>query len=273
MSDQLDVQPPADVVVDDGGARHPSWGVCIASAAPVVGLLSILFPLAPFWAIVWMLGIVLLLRFTPLGSRWLQTEKSALLSGFVAHPVILRHPRLTAVALFALPIVIVVAVMWQFSDPNYLWNGGVLWISSIFGYLAWTVAIELRAAGHQARWWNTWLTLMVLTTAFVVVGGPARARWAYCEDKLADAVTSGEQVTKANTGRFCWWDAEQLVVDGQTRLYTDQDDQNAAEGEGLVYSPDGAIEKAGGIEVLIDLGEGWYWFETGSPVRNFWFDA
>lgn len=272
MSEQLDV--PAEAVdTDDAPHRRPSWGLCIASAAPVVGLLSILFPLAPFWALMWMLVICLVLRFTPLGGRWLQTERLALVSGLVAHPAILRHPRLTGVALFAVPMVLVIAVVWQFSDPNYQWNGGVLWISSIFGYLAWTVAIELRAAGHQARWWRPWLTLMVITTVFVLVGGPARARWAYCDDKLSAAVQSGEQVTKANTGRFCWWDADQQIVDGQVRLYTETDDEHPGEGEGLAYSPDGAIEMSGGLDLLIKLGDGWYWFETGTPVRNFWFEA
>ena len=80
----------------------------------------------------------------------------------------------------------------------------------------------------------------------------------------------------AAAGRWCWPDADARTVDGDLRLYTDVDDSPDApadSGSGLVYSPTAAVEQAGNIRVLVPLGSDWYWFETGSPVRDFWFDG
>lgn len=254
--------------------ERPSWWVCIASAAPVVGIMATLFPIAPLWTVAWFLGITLVLKFSPLGPRWLRFERSALLSGLVAHPAVLRHPRLTAFVAFAIPALLVSAVLVELSGPAYLWNAGVLWVSSLFGYLVWTVVVELRAAGHRVRWWNLWLAMTIITTVFILVGGPARTRWAYCKDQLTDAVEQGVPVSDSDVGRVCWPDATERVVDGQTRLYTSfYDEEGPDAGEGLVYSPDGAIEMAGGLQLLIALPGGWYWFETGSPVHDFWLDT
>jgi uncharacterized membrane protein HdeD (DUF308 family) len=259
---------------------HPGWGWSIASATLVVGLAAFFFPLAPFWTLLWLAALSLVFGLTPLGAKWVITQRSALLAD-VTHPALTRHPRLVAVVVFVLPTLLVPGVAWDLSDPGQRWNGGALWAIAVFGFLVRTVVEELRAAGHRARWWKPWLLITIVAGMLVLVGAPARARWAHCEPLLraaVDAAPSLEQVDVSTdaTDRWCWTNADLRVVDGDLRLYTDIDDAADAPanaGEGIVFSPDRSVETAGGVRVLIGLGDGWYWFETGSPVRRFWFDG
>lgn len=259
---------------------HPGWGWSIASAALVVGLVAFFFPLAPFWSLFWLAGLTLVFALTPLGAKWVITQQSALLAE-VSHPVVTRHPRAVAVTVFVLPALLVPGVAWDLSDPGQLWNGGALWAIAVFGFLVRTVVEELRDSGHPARWWKPWLAVTIVAGTLALVGAPARLRWQHCAPLLraaVDAAPSPDQVdvSAASTDRWCWTDADVRVVDDQVRLYTAFDDGADAPpdaGEGMVFSPDRAIESAGDVRVLVDLGDGWYWFETGSPLRDFWFDG
>lgn len=262
------------------GDTHPGWGWSIASATLVVGLAAFFFPLAPFWTLLWLAALSLVLGLTPLGAKWVITQQSALLAD-VTHPALTRHPRLVAATVFVLPTLLVPGVAWDLSDPGQRWNGGALWAIAVFGFLVRTVVEELRAAGHRSRWWKPWLLITIVAGVMVLAGVPARARWAHCAPLLQAAVEAAPSldrvdVSSEGTDRWCWTNADVRVVDGELRLYTGVDDAADAPvnaGEGIVFSPDGAIETAGGVRVLVALGDGWYWFETGSPVRNFWFDG
>lgn len=245
-------------------SHHPGWGWSIASASLVVGLVAFFFPLAPFWTLLWLAALTVLFGLTPLGERWVITQRSALLSDVVAHPSVSNHPRLVAAAVFIVPAVLVPGVAWDLSDPGQRWNGGALWGIAVFGFLVRSMVEELRSAGHRARWWFVWLALAIVLGGLMLVGAPGRIRWAYCESRMNDG------------GTLCWGDAARRVVGGDQRYYFDIDDSPGAlpdAGEGLVYSPTRAIETAGVVRVLVPLGDGWYWFETGSPVRDFWFDG
>jgi len=255
------------------GRDRPGWGWSITSAAFIVGFAAIFFRVPPFWYLLWLGVLIVVIRLTPLGERTVQREQSALLAGLVPSQRITSRPLLTAVAAFLPLLVILPAFSWDLSDPADLWNGGILCPIAVFGLLTWTVVQELRATGHRARWWTAWVVLAVLVAGFFLVGGPARLRWNYCKDRLTTVVAAGGEVTSDNTGALCWHDAEQRVVDGDIRLYTDAGDTDGNDAAGLVYSPDGAVERSGDIRSLIDLGGGWYWFETGSLVRDFWFDS
>lgn len=275
----------------DGAAPpRPGWGWAIGSATLVVGFVAFFFPVAPFWAIVWWSALTALLGHTALGHRWVITERSGLLSEMAAHPWIARHPRLVTGAMFAAPALLVPGIVWDLSDAGQRWNGGALWAVAVFGFLARTGVEALRAAGHRARWWPLWVVLAVTIGGFVVVGGPARVRWAGCESALTAAVRTparddGDGVLEANdldlsagtTRAWCWRDARVRIVDGEVRLYTAVGQATRsgvdAPGEGLAYSPSGNILAAGGISRLVPLGDDWYWFETGTPLRNFWFDG
>lgn len=257
-------------------SRHPGWGWAIASAALIVGLVAFFFPLAPFWTLLWFTALVLLLGLTPLGERWVITQQSALLSEVGTHPFITRHPRLVAIGVFVLPALLSPGIAWDLSDAGQRWNGGALWAIAVFGFLVRTVVEELRRSGRPARWWTAWFAITLVLGGFMLVGGPARVRWSHCESVLTGAVTSTGGFSTDQLDRWCWPDADTRMVDGQLRLYTDTDDSPDApvdSGSGLVYSPDAAIEHAGDVRVLVPLGDDWYWFETGSPVRDFWFDG
>lgn len=269
---------PADTATR--GDRHPGWGWSLASATLVVGLAAFFFPLAPFWTLLWLAALSLVFGLTPLGAKWVITQQSALLAD-VTHPALTRHPRLVAAVVFVLPTLLVPGVAWDLSDPGQRWNGGALWAIAVFGFLVRTVVEELRAAGHRARWWKPWLAITIVAGVLVLAGAPARARWSHCAPLLRAAIEAAPSpemvdVSADSTDRWCWTDADVRVVDGEVRLYTDLDDAIDAppnSGEGIVFSPDAAVESAGEVRVLVPLGDGWYWFETGSPVRDFWFDG
>ncbi|MFM7253267.1 MAG: hypothetical protein ACKO27_09420 [Ilumatobacteraceae bacterium] len=255
---------------------RPGWGWAIASAALIVGLAAFFFPLAPFWTLLWLVALAVVLQLTPLGTRWVVTQQSALLSEVGTHPLITRHPRLVASAVFVLPAVLAPGIAWDLSDPGQRWNGGALWAMAVFGFLVRTAVEELRRTGHPARWWSSWLALTLVIGGFVLVGGPARARWAHCDAAMTAAARADLDFSADATGRWCWGDAVVRTVDGGLRLYVEVDDSPEApadSGTGLAYSPDGTIETAAGIRALVPIGDGWYWFETGSPVRSFWFDG
>lgn len=258
--------------------RAPGWGWSLASATLVVGLVAFFFPLAPFWTLLWLVGLTALFALTPLGSRWVATQTAALLSDVAAHPVIGRHPRIVAVAVFVLPVVFTPGVAWDLSDPGQRWNGGALWAIAVLGVLVRSMVAELRSTGHRARWWQPWLVLTIVAGALMLVGLPARVRWAHCQPGLTAAVTGATTADEVDISddRWCWSDAEVRIVAGDVRLYTEVDTSPTASpdaGEGIAYSPGRAIETAGSVRVLVPLGDGWYWFETGSPVRDFWFDG
>lgn len=267
----------ADPDESNGLARsaRPGWGWSIATATLVVGIVAFFFPLAPFWTLWWLLALVLVLRLSPIGARWIETQRTALLADLVTHSAVVRHPRLVAVAVFVLPTLLAPGVIWDLSDPVDRWNGGALWAMAVFGFLVRTLVEELRRAGHRARWWITWLAATIAIGTAVLWGLPAHVRWDYCRPLLTDAVNRA--VGDIDDGvRWCWDDAEVRVVDDEIRLYTDtirDDGQPSDAGSGLVFSTDGSIVTAGGIRTLVDLGGGWYWFETGSPLRDYWFDG
>ena len=262
-----------DEVPTTSTAARPSWNWVIGSSALAVGLIAFFFPVAPLWTIIGLVIVALILRFTRVGARWVQDERSAMFTGLVNHPAMLRHHNLVAATLFILPLLVLPGVAWALSGPSVQWNGGAMWIVALFGFVVFAIAQEQRAAGMKARWWQAWVVFASVMAVFLVVGGPARLRWAYCESRLTRVVSRGDEVTEENTGRFCWHDVPQKVVDGQTRLYTEDGEGDSLDGKGLVYSPDRAIELTGGIRLLIDLGDGWYWFETGTTVRSFWLDG
>lgn len=251
---------------------QPGFGWSLASASLVVGSCSLLFSIAPFWCLFWLAAITAGLRYTPIGTKVAHRERDALLGGLSRQGVITRWPLATVIVAFLLPIALLAGLSWDISDPSDQWNGGILLVVAVIGFLTWLVVLELRASGHRARWWGAWLVLTCAVGGFMLVGGPARVRWAHCVDRLTTVAAAGNEVTTSNTGSYCWHDADQVVVDGQVRLYIDLGDGSGEGAGGLVYSPDNAVESAGDIRSLIDLGDGWFWFETGSLVRDFWFD-
>jgi len=267
---RIDGAEPLVASASDGG--RPGVGWSLASAALVVGSGSLLFSIAPFWCLFWLVAITAGLRYTPIGAKVARREREALLGGLSRNGLVTRWPLATAAVAFLLPIAMLVGLSPDLSDPSDQWNGGILFVVAVIGFLTWLVVLELRVAGRRARWWGAWVTLACVVAGFMLVGGPARVRWAHCVDRLTTVVEAGNDVTESNTGRFCWHDADQRTVDGQVRLYLDRGDGSGEGASGLVYSPDGAVESAGDVRSLIDLGDGWFWFETGSLVRNFWFD-
>jgi hypothetical protein len=139
-------------------------------------------------------------------------------------------------------------------------------------WVGWSFAQHGRAIGRPIRWFRAWLVVCLAVGLFHTFGGPFHARWAYCESRLTDAVTTHSPIDSDSVGWLCWPDTNERVVDDETRLYFDGG-VNSTSGSGLVYSPDGTIEHAGGLKALRDLGDGWYWFETGSVLRNIWIDG
>lgn len=65
-------------------------------------------------------------------------------------------------------------------------------------------ASRLRACvssggGTRPRRWWVWLSMASLVILFFAVGGPFRARWAYCESRLTAVVTADEPIQRSNT--------------------------------------------------------------------------
>jgi hypothetical protein len=182
-----------------------------------------------------------------------------------------RRPRVM-LALFALFPIALAINAWETAGPDDQWNTLAAAITAGGCWVGWSFAQHGRAIGRPIRWFPAWLVLCLAIGGFHTIGGPFHARWAVCESRLTDAVTAGRPIDKDSVGWLCWPDTHERVVDGQTRLYFDGG-LNSDTGAGLVYSPDAAIEREGGIRSLRDLGDGWYWFETGSVLRGIWFDG
>lgn len=182
-----------------------------------------------------------------------------------------RRPRLLMVLFAVFPLALAINA-WETAGPDDQWNTLAAAITAAGCWVGWSFSVHGKAIGRPLRWFPAWLALCVAIGVFHTVGGPFHVRWAYCQSRLTDAVTSGATVNKSSVGWMCWPDSTQREVDGQTRLYLDGG-VTSLSGEGLVYSPDGAITRSPGIRALRDLGSGWYWFETGSVERSIWFDG
>ncbi|MDO8403157.1 MAG: hypothetical protein Q7T27_06640 [Pseudomonas sp.] len=182
-----------------------------------------------------------------------------------------RRPR-ALVGLFALFPIALAINAWQAAGPDDQWNTLSAAITAGGCWVGWSFAEHGRATGRPIRWFPYWLAISMAVGVFHTVGGPFHVRWAVCESRLTEAVQQGKPLSTSTTGWMCWPDSHPREVDGQQRLYLDGGIVND-NGEGLVYSPDGAIERAGRIKALRDLGGGWYWFETGSTERSIWFDG
>jgi hypothetical protein len=168
---------------------------------------------------------------------------------------------------------------WGESGPNRMWSPWALLFTCCVAWWAWSIAQRCRDSGRRARWWPVWLVGAIVVGGFFVVGGPFRARWAYCQERLTQVVVGGGSSGLSGTGRFCWHDARQRSVNGQTRFYAiggdvdPYDNHVDLDGNGFVYSPDRSIEHQDGITALRVLGGGWYYFESGSVDDGFWLDG
>lgn len=182
-----------------------------------------------------------------------------------------RRPRVM-MALFAVFPLALAVNAWETAGPDDQWNTLAAAITAGGCWVGWSFAQHGRAIGRPIRWFPVWLVLCLAIGVFHTLGGPFHARWAYCESRLTDAVTAGRTIDDRSVGWLCWPDTHERVVDGETRLYFDGGISSDT-GEGLVYSPDGSIERSGGMRALRNLGSGWYWFETGSVMRSIWFDG
>jgi hypothetical protein len=240
-----------------------SWVSALAVGVFAVGAAGLL-GVAPLWSLIAGVLITAAAWDTfPRWSPWLRRHLSAKVTAMA------RRPRL-AVAIILIAPPLAISAAWDQAHPTTVWIPLALMVGP---YVAFHVhAFASRDSDRPtARWWWAWLPLASILVVFFAVGGPFRARWAYCQSRLTAAVTAGEPVEIANTGRFCWHDATERTVDGERRLYFGGADDG--DGSGLVYSPTGAIEQSAGLALLRDLGGGWYYFEEGSIVRGFWFDG
>ena len=182
-----------------------------------------------------------------------------------------RRPR-ALLGLFALFPLVLAINAWESAGPNDQWNTLAAAITAVGCWVGWSFAEHSRSKGRPVRWFPYWLALSLAIGVFHTVGGPFAVRWATCSSRLTDAVQHGDPIGTHTTGWACWPNAHVRVVAGQTRLYLDGGIVNDS-GEGLAYSPGGAIVSAPRMKNLRDLGDGWYWFETGSVVRSIWFDG
>ena len=176
------------------------------------------------------------------------------------------------IALFCLFPAVIAINAWFSAEPNDQWNPLAAAITAGGCWVGWAFGQHLRQSGRGTRWFPAWLVVALAIGAFYTVGGPFRVRWAVCSSRLTEVVTNDEVLSLANAGHLCWYDATERKVEGERRFYFDGGEVND-NGEGLVYSPDRSIERAGAMRVLRDLGDGWYWFETGSVLRSIWFDG
>lgn len=250
---------PASPAPDDD--RHYTWPASLTIGVAAVGILGVLGT-APFWALCGGVAAAASAHYS------LPDQSVRLLQLAGRAPGSLNVERAIIVLLFLAPL-IALSTAWGAATPRLLWSPWWLVYGVGFGFFAYAFALRRGGGERPQRWWWAWLPLAILVVGFFAVGGPFRVRWAYCEARLTDAVVAGEVIEIANTGRFCWHDTEQLTVDGERRLYFG----SVNDANGLVYSPAGAIEESDGIRLLRELGGGWYYFEEGSAVHDFWFDG
>ena len=242
---------------------HFSWGAALAIGVFVVGVIGAL-QIAPFWSLCWGVGAAITARFG-------LPDRSARLLALTAaeEPRSPTHRRPLVALIFLAPFIAVVGV-WDAATPAQLWYPWALVWGVGFGFLVYAFAVRRGGGTHPQRWWWAWLPIAAVVVVFFAAGGPFRVRWAHCEPRLTAAIERGDPIERSNTGRFCWHDAVEKTVDGQRRLYLE--DAGEGRGAGFVYSPDGAVETAPGLQLLRKLGDGWYYFEEGSALRDFWFD-
>ena len=248
------------------------WTFAIAMGATAAALIAFALQLALVPAAIVLVAATALVRFDAPTGRLARR----LIIRFETNvtddaDTIERRPRVL-MALFAIFPLILAINAWETAGPDDQWNTLASAITAGGCWVGWSFAQHGRAIGRPIRWFPAWLVLCLAIGLFHTFGGPFHARWASCESRLTAAVTAGEPVDDRSVGWMCWPDTTQKTVEGQTRLYFDGG-VNSNSGSGLVYSPDGAIEHAGGLKALRDLGDGWYWFETGSVLRNIWIDG
>lgn len=253
-------------------AERASWAFSLAMGATTAAIAAFILQLAVVPTALVLVGVGLLVRLDAPTGRLARrliirfetdvTEDSEQLE---------RRPR-AMLALYALFPLALAINAWESAGPDDQWNTLAAAITALGCWVGWSFAEHGRQIGRPLRWFPYWLALSLAIGGFHTVGGPFHVRWASCESKLTDAVQAGEPITSHTTGWMCWPDAHVREVNGETRLYLDGGIAND-NGEGLAYSPDGAIEAAPHIKALRDLGDGWYWFETGSALRFVWFDG
>jgi len=249
-----------------------SWWFSLAMGATTAAIAAFLLQLALVPTVLVLAAVALLVRLdAPTG-----TLARRLIIRFETDVTedsdrIERRPRVL-LALFAVfPLALAINAC-QSAGPDDQWNTLAAAITAAGCWVGWSFAEHGRSIGRPIRWFPFWLTVCLAIGIFHTVGGPFHVRWAYCQSRLTAAVTQGTPIGAHATGWMCWPDAHVRVVNDQTRLYLDGG-INSETGQGLVYSPDGAIEQTSRLQALRDLGDGWYWFETGSVVRSIWFDG
>lgn len=265
----MDTEPtaaPASAATTRAERPHTSWGLSIAGGAFAYGVLGTIGA-HPFWA-GW-IGAA-----TVAAIRLSRPEPAAWLLRWLEDRLLLpedakKSPTMLIIGIFLLPLLALYSAVAGVAEPTDVWNPGALAITSLGAALVYAFAHYHGTGERAARWWPFWLVLAVVIGSFVLVGGPFRTRWSYCESRLTAAVAAGEDISTANTGRFCWHDAVERTVDGERRLYFDGGEQDD-NGKGLVLSTDRSIEHAAGIRYLRRLTNGWYYFETGSVVHGYW---
>lgn len=259
---------------DPTATNRQSWSFALAVGATVAAIAAFVLQLAVVPTLLFLAVSGLVVRFD-------------VPSGLLARRLIIRfgtdvtddaerierRPRLMLALFIVFPLALA-ANAWQVADPDDQWNQLVAAITAAGCWVGWSFAEHGRAVGRPLRWFPVWLTVSLAIGSFHTLGGPFHVRWALCEDRLSSAVETGIEVGRRlgdePAGWLCWSDSMVREVDGEIRLYVDV---SAEEGKGLVYSPDGSIERTSGIRVLRELGDGWYWFEVGSSLRSIWFDG
>ena len=253
-------------------ATRASWWFSLAIGATTAAVAAFLLQLAVVPTLLVLAAVALLVRLdAPTGTLARRliirfetdvTEDSDQLN---------RRPRVL-IALFALFPLALAINAWQSAGPDDQWNTFAAAITAAGCWVGWSFAEHGRSIGRPIRWFPYWLAVCLALGIFHTVGGPFQVRWAACHSKLTAAVEQGTPIGSRATGWMCWPEAHVREVNGQTRLYLDGGISSET-GQGLVYSPDGAIEQTPRLQTLRDLGSGWYWFETGSVVRSIWFDG
>ena len=252
--------------------ERASWWFSLALGATVAAIAAFLLQLAVVPTALVLVATVLLVRLDAPTGRLARrliitfetdvTEDSDRLE---------RRPR-ALLGLFALFPIALAINAWESAGPDDQWNTLAAAITAAGCWVGWSFAEHWRSSGKPIRWFPYWLAISLAIGVFHTVGGPFHVRWAMCESRLTDAANANATLSTSSTGWMCWPDAHERIVDGEQRYYFDGGVAND-NGEGLVYSPDHSIEQASRIRALRDLGDGWYWFETGSSERSIWFDG
>lgn len=259
-----------------GPAGDPPWPFALAVGSTFAAVAAFVLQLAVITTLLCLIAATLVVRL----DRPTGTLARRLIIRFGTDVTddaerIERRPRLM-MSLYAIFPIALAANAWQAANPDDQWNQLTAAITAAGCWVGWSFAEHGRAGGRPLRWFPAWLALTLAVGVFHTFGGPYHVRWAVCEGRLTHAVeqglTPGRRLGDGPAGPLCWSDALVRKVNDEVRLYVDGG-IGSDRGEGLAYSPTSAIEHAGGIRILRDLGDGWYWFETGSNLRSIWFDG